>query len=337
MSAPVSLGDLATDFILRRQNTALKARLSTLAQEVTTGVTADPGARLGGDYSGFAAIEQSLTLLSRYAVNTAEAATRTDIMQTSLGQLDSAAGTVGEALLLAAEGTDTTLVTAAGLDAESKLAQSIAALNAQLGGHSLFAGAATDAPALAPAETLLADLRAAIGGAETPEAVLAAAETWFAAPDGFVTSAYTGSDLAAGPVRLSDGQSLALDLTAADPALRGTLAGLAVAALLADGTLLSDDADARARLARQTGSALIEAEGPLTALRAELGAAQNRIETIKAENAAKTTMLEIARAELIGVDPYESATELEAVQGQLEALYTITARLSRLSLADMLS
>ncbi len=47
--------------------------------------------------------------------------------------------------------------------------------------------------------------------------------------------------------------------------------------------------------------------------------------------------MEIARTELIGADPYDTATEMEAVQGQLETLYTVTARLSRLSLADFLT
>jgi flagellar hook-associated protein 3 FlgL len=36
------------------------------------------------------------------------------------------------------------------------------------------------------------------------------------------------------------------------------------------------------------------------------------------------------------VDPYEAATKLEAAQSQLEALYTVTARLSRLNLVDFL-
>jgi flagellar hook-associated protein 3 FlgL len=35
-------------------------------------------------------------------------------------------------------------------------------------------------------------------------------------------------------------------------------------------------------------------------------------------------------------DPYQAATELELAQTQLEAVYTLTARLSRLSLSDYL-
>jgi flagellar hook-associated protein 3 FlgL len=47
-------------------------------------------------------------------------------------------------------------------------------------------------------------------------------------------------------------------------------------------------------------------------------------------------MLEIARADLVAIDPFEAATRMEAAQTQLETLYSVTARLSRLSLVDFL-
>ena len=56
--------------------------------------------------------------------------------------------------------------------------------------------------------------------------------------------------------------------------------------------------------------------------------------TIRA--AAEATALGLAREALIGADPYEAAAALEAAETQLETLYTLTARISRLSLVNFL-
>ena len=53
-------------------------------------------------------------------------------------------------------------------------------------------------------------------------------------------------------------------------------------------------------------------------------------------NGAETTSLQIARNGITAVDPYETASRLEATRQQLETLYTLTARISRLSLVDFL-
>ena len=53
-------------------------------------------------------------------------------------------------------------------------------------------------------------------------------------------------------------------------------------------------------------------------------------------NAAEASALQIARNGLVAADPYDTATAIQAVQTQIETLYTLTARLSRLSLTDYL-
>jgi flagellar hook-associated protein 3 FlgL len=44
----------------------------------------------------------------------------------------------------------------------------------------------------------------------------------------------------------------------------------------------------------------------------------------------------MARSDIVSVDPFEVATELQNLQVQLETIYTITARLSGLSLTKYL-
>jgi flagellar hook-associated protein 3 FlgL len=71
-------------------------------------------------------------------------------------------------------------------------------------------------------------------------------------------------------------------------------------------------------------------------LRGNLGFAQARIEQAQTRNESEIAALEIARSDLLSIDPYEAATRLEAAQTQLETLYSVTARLSRLRLVDFL-
>ncbi|ALG88962.1 MULTISPECIES: flagellin [Actibacterium] len=334
----LSIGDMAQSLVLRRQNSNLKTRMGTLSQELVTGLARDPGKRLSGDFTPLAAIERSLTVLGAYKTALTEAKVTTDAMQASLGTLDDMSSGLYPGLFLAGSSVDPTLVTTAGVDAMGKLEHAVSVLNTQAAGRSLFSGAATDTPALVSADDIMSGLRTAVSGAVTADDVMAAAAAWFGTQTGgFETQAYQGSATPAGPVRLADGHLLSLDITAADPALRGVIRGVATAALLEDPELLGGDATARAELAQQAAEHLLTAERPLATLRAELGNTQNRIETISAENASQTSAMEIARTELIGADPYDTATEMEAVQGQLETLYTVTARLSRLSLADFLT
>lgn len=51
---------------------------------------------------------------------------------------------------------------------------------------------------------------------------------------------------------------------------------------------------------------------------------------------AQRTSLEIAQNELSSADPYDTVMRLEETQFRLESLYTITARLSELSLVGFL-
>ena len=74
----------------------------------------------------------------------------------------------------------------------------------------------------------------------------------------------------------------------------------------------------------------------MTQLAAKVGVSESRIDTAQSRNAADLLTLEMAEAELVTSDPYRTAAELEAVQTNLETVYAITARLSRLTLTDFL-
>ena len=332
--ALVSLGDMAQSFMLRRQTVAVKTDLQRLSLELTTGRVSDTAARLSGDLVPISGIDASLARLSGYRAVTVEAGLFARATQTALGVIDDLVSDLGRTLLMATSSRSQALVNAAGVEARSRLDTVMSALNSRVGDRTLFAGNATNGPATVSSETLLQVLDGVIAGATTAQDVQAAVSAWFDAPAGFATAAYTGGGALA-RVNIAPGEEAALDITANDPAIRATLKDLAIAAMLGRGALAGLPAE-RQSLANRAGLGLMQSQSDRTYLAARLGTAEAQIEAAAVRNAAETTSLQIARADLTAVDPFETASKLQETQQQLEKIYAITARITRLSLLDYL-
>ena len=151
-------------------------------------------------------------------------------------------------------------------------------------------------------------------------------------PAGFEATMYQGST-AVGAHRVSDSQSITLDVTAIDPAVKDVIEGMILGSLVSRGTLAANVPE-QAALTKASAEALLTADSGFTALRAALGNDQARLDQASAAVGAEIMGLNVARNELIGVNPFETASKLEATKLQIEMLYTVTARVSRLSLAD---
>ena len=89
-------------------------------------------------------------------------------------------------------------------------------------------------------------------------------------------------------------------------------------------------------LAQIAGTSLLQAQSDRTVLAGRLGVVQAVIDQAQTRNSAEESALKLARSDLLSVDSYEATTRMEAAQNQLETLYAVTARLSRLSLVDFL-
>lgn len=330
----LSIGDLASTFQIRRQSTGLKADLSRLGRELATGLRTDLGAQVSGDFGPIAAIERSLTAISAYRTSNAEAAGLFDATQITLGAVQQLGRDLTPGLLTAASSRDPAMIHATAQDARQKFQASIAALNTRAADRTLLAGAATDRPAMAGADTIMAALVAAAAGETTAAGVTAALDAWFDTPGGgFETVAYLGADSSMGPMTIANGETVDVTTRADDPALREALKAQALAALIAEG-VLDSDRDQQAALIATASQRSLAADGQITNLRAEIGAVEARVENAGARNAAEASAYEIARIGLIGADPYDTATELEAVYARIEMLYTVTARIAGLKFTD---
>jgi len=333
-----SIGDLAMGLQMRQQNHQLKDHLTRLSTEVISGVKQDVGAAVSGDFVALSGIERGLRTLEAYKLSTDEAALFTGTLQTALTEVAGAGAGLGASLLSAAPSASAVQVDTLAQTARQQFGAMVSALNLRVADRYALSGSATDTPPLAPAETILSALQGAVAGAVSVDDIADAVTGWFDAPaggGGFLDVAYRGSADSLAPFLLGEGEVTDPAPTAADPRLRAAMAGVALAALLDTG-LRAGDTAGRGLIAERAGTLILNAEPGLTAMRAGIGVSEARIEEAATRNTAEASALKIARNTLIGADPYESAADLEAVQSQLETLYTLTARVAQLSLADFL-
>ncbi|MDB6453945.1 flagellin [Falsirhodobacter sp. 20TX0035] len=330
--ASITLADMAQNFALRRHNTSLQSDLQRLSQETVTGLAADTGRAVGGDFTELSAITGSLSRLEAYGTAVTLAATLTAGTQGALAAIDNAIGGLGTEM-----SNPTMTGTASSVDTLGKTAlhafqATVSALNTGVSGQSLFGGTEVNRPALADAETILSALQNATATAGTAEELEAAVNDWFASD--FTMVAYKGGAERA-PYTVGENDRVQASVTATDPALVQTLKGLAMGALLSRGAL-AGQTEERQDLAQRAGGAILKGGDERTDLMARIGAGEARLSNIQTRNTAQIAALELARTDILSVDNYESAVRLEATQTQIETLYSVTARLSQMSLADFL-
>lgn len=333
-----NVGDRAQALLLQRQNVDLKLRMTELTGEMASGRRADVAAAVGGDFRVLAGIEHSLTTLASYRTATTEAAGLTDALQKALETVQTTAADLAPSVLAAGTTGGATHIATAAFDARQKLFSAVSALNVRVGDRYALSGAATDKQPILGAQQMLDDLKLAATGQVTGSGVISAVDNWFAAPaggGGYLDLIYGGSASPLAPFQIGEGEEVSLTLTTNDPTLRDMLKGLALAGLVAEG-ILPGDQSGQALLMQTAGQRLIAGNSDLAVLRANLGSVEGQIQAVATRNQAESSALEIARNAIVAADPFETANELEATRTQLETLYAITARLSRLTLADFL-
>ncbi|MFC3119279.1 flagellin N-terminal helical domain-containing protein [Jhaorihella thermophila] len=330
-----SIGDLARSMMLRIQTSERKAEHDRLTAELASGQTMDIAERVGGDMSIVVDMNSRFSRLDAYDLAIEEANIMAATMQSVLDGMRSDARELGTLLLGMTEASMPQERAQASLQARSSLESAISALNTRIAGRSLFAGAATDQPALADADLLISELKLVLGGLSDWQEVVQAADQWFEDPSGFASAIYRGGESSLTPFRVADGEDLGVAKRADDPAFRALLRDTALAVLATDPDLGLTGAGQSALLKR-AGERILTDHGKITEMAAEIGHIQSLLEEFGVRNAAARTGLEQTRNELFAADPYEVATRLKDVQFQLESLYTVTVRSANLSLVNFL-
>ncbi|MFW2545441.1 flagellin [Primorskyibacter sp. 2E107] len=330
-----SVGNLARSLVLRTNQVRLREEMDKLAVEVSTGLVKDPGKHLKGDLSNLLAIDRTLSKLDAFKVNVTEATYIASTMQTTLDEMQVRTQSLSQTLTSAELTPSGELLSTMSEDAESALGQVMGALNRSVAGRTLFAGTATDRAAVLPVEDMMTALTTALAGQTDLAGIETELDLFFGPGGAYETTIYLGSNTGVSPIRLGENESANVDIRATDDTFRELLKPLALAAV-ASNPLLALDENTQVDLLSKAGRDLLAAQEPLVELRAGIGSLEARIEETKTRNSAERTATSQAKLELVGAEPYETASRYEIIRGQLESLYTITARSQRLSLAEFL-
>jgi flagellar hook-associated protein 3 FlgL len=330
----ITIGDLTQSKVFNHRNALLKDRIQGLSTEITTGLTSKTTETVRGDYTVLSGIEASLTQLAAFKRVTSETSGLANHMQLVLNSISASGLAMGPALLAGATSNSAQRIATLGVEADQQLQSALSALNTRFGARTLFAGVATDTAAVTNADTLMTALTTAVTGALSANDIETGVNDWFDDPAGFDAVVYQGGS-AQQDIEIGPDERAKLDITAKDPAIKSMLKGLAMASLLTRGTFTGDEAS-RAELAKRAGESLVTSQLPFAELTGRLGAVEANIVNAGIRNEAEKSGLETARLGLLGVDMYETSTMLQESQFQLETLYSVTARMSRLSLVNYL-
>lgn len=332
--ASISFGDLAQSYLLKSRIGNLKSQTMRLSNELASGRKSDLAASLSGDMSGLSALEHSRALAQGFLSASRDAGLKTDARQSVLSAMTDHLATVTQSVGLASRDAGFPQITRVADEARSLFSEAVQKLNTQIAGRPLFAGMASNGKAIRDASEILSLLGTLTSSATTANEVEAIVTDWFEDPAGFDNFAYQGQPAEPSAILSPEGTSIS-DVTAQDPKLKTALAGLALASLIDHPGLSPTGAD-RMALRDRTLSLLYTGQDALTDLASRIGADQSKIGALQSRYQAEDLSFQLAISDLVTADPAQTAMELEAVRTNLETVYSVTARISRLTLADFL-
>ena len=330
------IGDSSQHFQSLRQSSAIKARLNTLTNELSSGRIADLSQHLRGDVAPLALLDRDIAMLDGFAQTGRQLAQTLSEKQIVLSSIESDQTTLAARLITIVPSSSLVEVQSAEAAGRSGFDRTVGLMNTRLGDRSLFAGAAVDTSALASADDMMASILAAVGGATDAATIAATIDAWFDdSAGGFATMGYLGDTGPAVSQRISASETVTQDGRADDPGLRDMLKAAAYAAV-SDALSATLPKGTRAALVREGGEKTFAAADGLRQVAARIGEDEQRIEEITTRQSAQRSTIAQARNGLVLADPFDTASILQSVQQQLELHYTATARLSRMSLANYL-
>ncbi|MFC0810925.1 flagellin [Paracoccus panacisoli] len=333
MTGFTSVGDLSRFVLLRQSNAQLKTRLSVLSQEMTIGLKADVPAATGGNLGRLAQVQGRLATLESFNRNASLAQSETSALQAALEGIAGLANR-GPELQAAAAMEDEAALDMRAAQATQDFRTAVRLINTEAGGRFALSGTEVGTAPLAPAEDILALARTQVAGMTDPVAISGALDAWFSsdAAGGFLDQAFRGNTEATS-TGVSPDTTIQRDLNASAPEFRTLLKGLAMVALAGEPAAALPHG-AKSILIRAAGRELSEASLGIVRARATLGMQQELIDRALARNAAEGSALSIARSDILAADPYQTASELTQTEANLQNLYALTARLTKLSLTD---
>ncbi|MGE6742108.1 flagellar hook-associated family protein [Allorhizobium pseudoryzae] len=330
-------------------------------QEVSTGVHADMGVALGSSTTRSLDLTRDLLRIESLQASNSLAKTRIDSSEGALSNMADQV-TTASGLLTGLGNTEST-VNEVVLTMTSALDAFTAAGNASAAGEYIFAGTNTDIKPLTSytddgstfkaavdlelnqylsdngiaskadmtkteMQTFLEDLQKKFTGetplTDPPHTGLAGEDFWKT----FVSSA-SDSNMT---TRITPSETIVSSVNANDSGFRNFMFG----AIVTIEFLPSATDQTRSAIVDSAQAALGRASAGVSTQRSQLGLSSERISKATDSLETQKTIIENSVSDLQSVDSYEAATRVTELQSLLEAAYTLTSRIQKLSLINYL-
>lgn len=311
----------------------IKTRADEARTELVTGRIADLKKELGASVGDMHLLRKAIDDVRAMQTATTRALGRAQSAQLAMARATEGVIETGADMLSAIGQGNQQSIDVVAVEAGLQLEAAISSFNTRFEGRSLFAGDASNQPALADADTLLTDIRAIFAGAADNAQLQADLDAYFNTPGGgFETNIYLGGAGSAARTEISDGELINYSAKADEQPVRDLLRSLSTLVVAHEQGGWPERNEALSSAA--TG--LIQAANDITSIRARVGAAEERMAAADARFEAEATAFSATYNERTAVDPYEAASRLQALETQLEASYVATSRISQLTFANFI-
>lgn len=330
----IAIGDLSRHLVLRREMTRAKMDLRNLVGEIASERKSDVAKSFRGDVSELTSLETTIANLTSWSRSASLQLTRLAGQQQALSVMNQMADDLWAKLTLSEPETPLPQRKIIAEEAATVLEKMLAGLNTTVGGEALFSGMRSDSPSVSDGQTVLTHLRGLIAGMSSASDIRDAISSWFSQPGGYESNAYQGST-SRPELRIGSSETSSLSITALAPEIREILSGVALAAIAVD-YLTPQDYEIGAQLITMSADRILNGSSDRISLMARIGVEEHYAAQALSRNNAELAATTLRRGDLLGVDPYETASALQGAQNRLELIYAVTARLSDLSLVRVL-
>jgi flagellar hook-associated protein 3 FlgL len=344
---------LQQEYLIQAMNT----QLNTLTAEASSGRKTNPAGAMGNNAALLYSLQMQADQQNVLQTTATNAVNQLDAAQTALTGIAAAVQTIANASISTTTATSQG-ETAVASQAASTMSQVLDLLNTQYDGNALFAGDATSTPPMqsvdapgGPLAAVNAMLSAAVAANGGQPLTAANVQNLLTGPDGlssifnntnsnpalnYNSAFYTAPDDGK-PTQVLIGlnQTVSYGVKGNQPAFTNLMQGLSMLTLLgAPSTQL--DSTAKSAILAQAGPMIGQAQNQLIIQQGQLGSVQAQLQQVATvqQTAAGNTMQQITTFE--SADEAAVATQLNALQAQLQASYQVTADLSQLTLSHYL-
>ncbi|MDE2579180.1 MAG: flagellar hook-associated family protein [Hyphomicrobiales bacterium] len=324
--------------------------LATVGAELSSGRLDNIGRTLGGGVGAAFDFRAAAANANAYAQNCQNAGDSLSAAQAAMGSITSVAQSLQQSLTQGMSGSSAP----SALQTQAQQALSLIAgqLNASYAGAAIFGGANTGrAPVADYTQASGASARAATaaafsaafgvaqGAAGSSSITGAAMQSFLTGPFAALFSGsswnanWSSADNGGVNVATGDGQTTNVALSANNTAFRDIMQA---AAMVADTGISTLNADARSAVLQQASTLLGSGLGALAQLQSAVGSTQAQLSTQYTAQTTNANFLKAQTGKLENADPAQLSSSLALLTTQLELSYSLTNRISKLSLVNFI-